>query len=99
MQVKKLLGIPGDHKMVLFVFGAHALTLEPSSDWLPDKWICVACTGGKPLSTHFYLSLKFDCSSTWKVSIPYWLELLDFRASIVRSAWSIFPVSRYFANI
>lgn len=45
-----MLGIPEDFKMLLFVFGAHALTLEPSADWLPDKWICVACTGGKPLS-------------------------------------------------
>jgi hypothetical protein len=58
--VRKQLGIPDDHKMVLFVFGAHALTLEPATEWLPDKWTCVACTGGKPLSTSQFMPCS-DC--------------------------------------
>lgn len=45
-----MLGVPEGHKMVLFVFGAHALTLKPAADWLPPNWMCIACTGGKPLS-------------------------------------------------
>lgn len=50
VQVRAGFGIAEGDRVCMFMFGAHALTLEPQEDWLPSGWVCVVCSGGKPLS-------------------------------------------------
>lgn len=50
VQVRAGLGVSQEDHVCVFMFGAHALTLEPQEDWLPPGWVCVVCSGGKPLS-------------------------------------------------
>lgn len=52
VQVRQGLAISEGSRVCVFMFGAHALTLEPQEDWLPPGWVCVVCSGGKPLSAH-----------------------------------------------
>lgn len=50
VQVLASLGVPLGKRVCTFMFGAHALTMDPQETWLPSSWVCIVCSGGSKLS-------------------------------------------------
>ena len=59
-QVYIELGLPQDTKLCVFIYGG-----QPPGEWelresnLPEGWVCVVCSGGKPILSDKQLPSNF----------------------------------------
>lgn len=60
LQVYTELGLPQDTKLCVFIYGG-----QPPGEWelrdsnLPEGWVCVVCSGGKPILSDKQLPSNF----------------------------------------
>lgn len=60
LQVYIELGLPQDTKLCVFIYGG-----QPPGEWelresnLPEGWVCVVCSGGKPILSDKQLPVNF----------------------------------------
>lgn len=60
LQVYTELGLPQDTKLCVFIYGG-----QPPGQWelkesnLPEGWVCVVCSGGKPILSDKQLPSNF----------------------------------------
>lgn len=59
---------------------------------------CIEDTSSRTLGMGVSVTTGTSCKPSTKM-VPYWLQILDFRAGIVGAARKHFQVSRYVANI
>ena len=58
------LGLPEDIKLCLFIYGGQPPgQWELKADALPEGWICVVCSGGKPILSDKQLPSNFRLAS------------------------------------
>lgn len=58
------LGLPEDTKLCLFIYGGQPPgQWELKADALPEGWICVVCSGGKPILSDKQLPSNFRLAS------------------------------------